>query len=293
MILAAIDIGSNASRILISESVLQENGTVTFVKLNFLRIPLRLGADVFEQSVISDVNIKRLLATFNIYKELLDLYQVAHYKACATSAFREAINKEEVVAKIKEASGLILEVIDGNEEAEIINENHVEKLLEPKMNYLYIDVGGGSSELALNHNGNFVFRKSFDIGTIRLLKNSVSNIQWDAFKEEIISQTKAFKSLLAIGTGGSINKIGSILKVKEREFIELEELITIYDELKNCTEVERMTRFNIKRDKTDLIVPGIKVYIAIMKWANIKKIYVPRIGLIDGIIKRLFLQNSK
>ncbi|HRP90118.1 MAG TPA: exopolyphosphatase [Edaphocola sp.] len=290
MILAAMDIGSNASRIIISESVSNKGGAVELVKLNFLRIPMRLGTSVFEYGKISNENINRLTECFQLFRAMMNLYQVDQYRACATSAFRDAENSKEVVSLLFQLTGITLEVIDGDEEAAIIYENHIEKLIDEKKNYLYIDVGGGSTEIALIQNGNFIFRKSFDIGTIRLLNKTISRRQWEKFKKEILTLTQKIKVIEGIGTGGSINKIGTIQKSKGVGPYELGNLKLAIKELKSLSIEERMHKFEMKRDKADLIVPGLKIYASVMEWAGIEKIYVPKVGLVDGILKQLVVK---
>jgi len=293
LILAAIDIGSNAARLLISEVSVYKDGTVDYTKLCLLRIPLRLGFDVFGKGAISDVKKQKLIETLKAYRHLMNIYNVESWRACATSAMRDATNSEEIVQEIKKATALDVEVISGQEEANIIYETHIAENLSYNKSYLYVDVGGGSTEITLYAKNNIVFKESFNIGTIRLLHKKVSDEQWEHLKWYIKTHVREYEPIEAIGTGGNINKIFSISKRKEGKPLSLELLKDYYKELGSSTAEERKHIYNFREDRADVIVPALEIYIAIMRWANSDEIYVPKIGLADGLIKMLYQEKSK
>ncbi|MBS1566221.1 MAG: exopolyphosphatase, partial [Bacteroidetes bacterium] len=210
MRLAAIDIGSNAARLLISDVVQQSQGKPDFNKLNLVRVPLRLGFDVFEKKEISAEKEEMILKTIQAYKCLTDIYGVKYIKACATSAMRDATNSRAIIDRVKAETGIEIKVISGDEEASVIYENHIAENLDKDHSYLYIDVGGGSTELTFFSENQLVFKESFNIGTIRLLKNQVKDKQWDDLKEYIKEGTRGMKPPIAIGSGGNINKVFSL-----------------------------------------------------------------------------------
>jgi exopolyphosphatase/guanosine-5'-triphosphate,3'-diphosphate pyrophosphatase len=288
VILAAIDIGSNAARLLISEVSVYKDGTVDFTKLNLLRIPLRLGFDVFDKGVVTDQKKKKLIETLQAYKLLMNIYNVEGYKACATSAMRDATNGPAILKEIYEQTGLKINIITGQEEANIIYETHIAEKLNDNRSYLYIDVGGGSTEVTLYAHGHTIFKESFNIGTIRLLHNKVADEQWEHMKWYIKTHARDYQPLEAIGTGGNINKIFSISKRKEGKPLTLDLLKDYYKELSNSTLEERKHLYQFRDDRADVIVPALQVFIAIMRWAQADEIYVPKIGLADGLVKMLY-----
>lgn len=288
MILAAIDIGSNAARLLITEASVYKDGSVDFTKLNLLRIPLRLGFDVFSNGFISDEKKRKMIDTIKAYKLLMDVYKVEALKACATSAMRDASNGAQVLAEIKKETGIDVSIITGQEEANIIYETHIAEKLNTDKSYMYVDVGGGSTEVTLFANNHIVFKESFNIGTIRLLNGSVSDEQWEHMKWYIKNHTKDFQPVEAIGSGGNINKIFSISKRKEGKPLPLDLLKDYYKELGLNSVEERQHLYNLRSDRADVIVPALQIYIAVMRWANADEIYVPKIGLADGLVKMLY-----
>ena len=281
MRLAAIDIGSNAARLLISEVIINNTSEPVFNKLNLVRVPLRLGFDVFEYEEISRDKTGMLLETMKAYKHLINAYGVKHVKACATSAMRDAQNARDIIREVKMETGITIEIINGETEAGIIYENHIAEHLSKEDSYLYIDVGGGSTELTFYANDQLIFKESFNIGTIRLLKSMVSEAQWDSMKAFIKTNTKNFPEITAIGSGGNINKIFSLSKKKEGRPLSLESLREYYKELSSFTVGERMKMYKLREDRADVIVPALLIYINAMKWADDKKICVPTIGLAD------------
>lgn len=290
MRLAAIDIGTNACRLLITEVVQIENEKPVFNKLNLIRVPLRLGFDVFETGEISTVKNEMILQTMKAYAHLMKAYGVQKSIAVATSAMRDARNRDEIVRNIFLETGISIKVITGDFEASLIYENHIAENLSTNSNYLYIDVGGGSTELTFFANNELVFKKSFNLGTIRLLKNTADENVWQDIKESIRQKIKGQQNIIAIGTGGNINKVFSMSKKKEGKSLSAELLKDYYREFSACTLEERIKIYNLREDRADVIVPALLIYIQIMKWADISEILVPKIGLADGLIQHLYAE---
>ena len=290
MRLAAIDIGTNACRLLITEVVQSENEKPVFNKLNLIRVPLRLGFDVFETGEISRVKNEMILQTMKAYAHLMKAYGVQKSIAVATSAMRDARNRDEIVRNIFLETGISIKVITGDFEASLIYENHIAENLSTNSNYLYIDVGGGSTELTFFANNELVFKKSFNLGTIRLLKNTADENVWQDIKESIRQKIKGQQNIIAIGTGGNINKVFSMSKKKEGKSLSAELLKDYYREFSACTLEERIKIYNLREDRADVIVPALLIYIQIMKWADISEILVPKIGLADGLIQHLYAE---
>ncbi|WP_430897194.1 MULTISPECIES: exopolyphosphatase [unclassified Paraflavitalea] len=290
MRLAAIDIGSNAARLLISEVIPTDNFQTQFQKINLVRVPLRLGFDVFEYGRISDAKVNMIMSTMYAYRNLLDAYGVplSHLKAAATSAMRDAANSKEIIEMVKEKTGIQIEVISGDTEATLIYENHIAENLETGHAYLYIDVGGGSTELTFFAEGKLVFKRSFNIGTIRLLKKQVEEDHWDELKEYIKKATKGFDDIIAIGSGGNINKIFSISKKKEGKPLQLDLLKDYYKEFNAFSVADRVRIYHLREDRADVIVPALQIYVNVMRWAAIDEIFVPKIGLADGLVQHLY-----
>jgi exopolyphosphatase/guanosine-5'-triphosphate,3'-diphosphate pyrophosphatase len=292
MILGAIDIGSNAARLLITE-VLTTDKKTEFEKLNFVRVPLRLGLDVFEKKEISAEKTTMLLNTIRSFKYLMDAYGVVHSKAAATSAMRDARNSAAVLEAVQTETGISIEVISGDDEAAFIYENHIAENLDNENAYLYIDVGGGSTELTCFADNRLLFKKSFNIGTIRLMKNQVTEAHWDLMKDFLRKEIKGMvKHLTAIGSGGNINKVFSLSKRKDGKPLTLELLKDYYKELNSFSVTERMHLYNLKEDRADVIVPALQIYINVMRWIDAQEIFVPKIGLADGLIQALYRELS-
>ena len=291
MILAAIDIGSNAARLLICDATVYKDGSVDYTKLTLLRIPLRLGFDVFEKGYVTDEKKNRLIETLKAYKILMSIYNVEAMKACATSAMRDASNGKKILEEIYNETGLAVEIISGQEEANIIYETHIAEKLSDIKSYLYIDVGGGSTEITLFSHNHIVFKESFNIGTIRLLNNKVTDEQWEHMKWYIKTYTRDYLPLEAIGTGGNINKIFSISKRKEGKPLSLELLKDYHKELSNTSIEDRKHIYQFRDDRADVIVPALQIYISIMRWSMADEIYVPKIGLADGLVKILYRER--
>lgn len=284
MRLAAIDIGSNAARLLINDVITGGQGKPEFVKLTLVRVPLRLGFDVFERGEISPEKIDMLVKTIQSYKLLIEVYQVKHYITAATSAMRDAINAREILQQVKTETGMEIHVITGEDEASYIYENHVAENLNSNESYLYIDVGGGSTELTFFSDGKLVSKQSFNIGTIRLLKNQVSEETWNEMKAFIKEKTTGYHHITAIGSGGNINKIFSLSKRKEGKALSLELLRNYYKEFSSLSLPQRISLYRLREDRADVIVPALLIYINVMRWADTEEIFVPKIGLADGLI---------
>jgi exopolyphosphatase / guanosine-5'-triphosphate,3'-diphosphate pyrophosphatase len=286
--LAAIDIGSNAARLLISEVVLDDYNKPEFNKLNLIRVPLRLGFDVFERGEITKEKRGMIMQTMKAYSHLIKAYNVQYTKACATSAMRDAANSEDIIRKVKLETGIEIKVITGDAEAAFIYENHIAENLDKEHSYLYIDVGGGSTEITFFADGKLKYKKSFNIGTIRLLKGYVEENSWEEMKTYIKQYTKSNLPVIAIGSGGNINKVFSLSKKKEGKPLLLQLLKDYYKELSSVSLEERMRIYKLREDRADVIVPALQIYINVMRWADIEEIYVPKIGLADGLIQSLY-----
>lgn len=290
MRLAAIDIGSNAARLLIAEVTHDREGNTLFNKLNLVRVPLRLGFDVFENGEISKEKRGMILQTMKAYGHLINAYGVKNVIACATSAMRDARNSADIIRKVKLETGLEIEIISGDLEASIIYENHIAEHLDTDHSYLYIDVGGGSTELTFFAEGKLVFKESFNIGTIRLLKDMVDEDKWNKMKEFIKAKTKNYKKIVAIGTGGNINKVFSLSKKKDGKPLSIDLLKDYYKEIASFSLEDRINIYKLRSDRADVIVPALQIYINAMRWADADEIYVPKIGLADGLIQHLYAE---
>jgi exopolyphosphatase/guanosine-5'-triphosphate,3'-diphosphate pyrophosphatase len=288
MRLAAIDIGSNAARLLISEVIYTDRGKVVFNKLNLVRVPLRLGLDVFAHGEISKKRIGMVLQTMKAYKHLLNAYEVDYLIAAATSAMRDARNSADIQRKVKMETGIDIQIISGGDEAALIYENHIAENLPTDHAYLYIDVGGGSTEITLFAKSKLVFKESFKIGTIRLLKGMITDNDWNNLKSFIKRNTKPLDRIVAIGSGGNINKVFSLSKRKEGKPLSLQTLRDYYHEFSNFTLKERILQYGMREDRADVIVPALQIYINVMRWAEAEVIYVPKIGLADGLVQHLY-----
>ncbi len=288
MRLAAIDIGSNAARLLITDVISGPQGIPEFIKVVLIRVPLRLGFDVFDKGEISAAKVEKIIKTIKAYKLLLDVYEVKHLKACATSAMRGAANADEIIKKVKSETGIQIHIISGVEEASFIYENHIAENMNTAESYLYIDVGGGSTELTFFSDNKLIFKESFNIGTIRLLKNQVNEAAWDEMKELILKKTKGYHHVTAIGSGGNINKIFSISRRKDGKALNLDLLRDYYKEFSNLSLTQRISFYKLKEDRADVIVPALLIYINVMRWADAQEIFVPKIGLADGLIHTLY-----
>lgn len=293
MILAAIDIGSNAARLLITEVIESKNNNPKFTKLNLLRIPLRLGMDVFKKGRIDEDRKRLTIDTMSIFSALMKLYKVEHYRACATSAMRDAENGAEIREIVKQTSGIEIEIISGDEEAKLVYENHIAENLNKDSDYLYIDVGGGSTELTFYKNNELAYQKSFNIGSIRLLQNLVTDAHWDEMKQAIKQHIKGKNSIIGIGSGGNINKAFSMSKTKEGKPLSLSYLQDLHRDIKKMSVEERMQHYKLREDRADVIEPALQIYTNVLDWCDIDKIFVPKISVADGLIQRIYSEVKK
>ncbi|AZI27174.1 MAG: exopolyphosphatase [Pedobacter agri] len=283
---AAIDVGSNAVRLLIAD-ISKRDGKYKYKKNTLIRVPLRLGDDAFLDHHISERKAGDLIKTMAAFKGLMDVYHVSEYLACATSAMREAGNGQDIVKQIKAQTDLTLEIIEGQREANIIYANHIEEDLDENKTYLYIDVGGGSTELSVFVKGVPEASRSFNIGTIRMLDNQDKEETWDEMKEWVKEHTKSQKHLAAIGTGGNINKLFRMSDEKDGAPMSIQKLNALYNRLTSYSLKERIHELGLNPDRADVIIPASEIYLTLMKWTGIKQIYVPKVGMADGIIKLL------
>ena len=290
---AAIDIGSNAVRLLFCNVHETEKG-VKFKKNSLIRVPIRLGEDSFTEKRISEKNAQRMIDTMKAFRLLMNVHQPISYRACATSAMRDAINGKEVAQRILQESGINIEIVNGKKEAEIIYSNHIEELLDQDKTYLYIDVGGGSTELTLFRDKKVVASQSFNIGTIRILKGQVEKSEWQFLADWMDTNTnKINEPVFGIGSGGNINKLHGLAGKKDGKPVSLERLIEIQGVLKKHTYQQRIELLGLNPDRADVIVPAAEIFITVMKQAKIKKIFVPEIGLADGLIHLLYEEYLK
>lgn len=287
---AAIDIGSNAVRLLIAD-VIENEGIYSFKKNTLIRVPLRLGDNAFLDHCISPRKSVDLVKTMSAFRNLMDVYKIEDYMACATSALREAENGPDLVKTIKEQTNIDLEIIDGQKEANIIYSSHIEQTLDRKKNFLYIDVGGGSTELSVFANGEMVASRSFDLGTIRILDNQDKDETWDNLKDWVKENGKSYKNLSGIGTGGNINKLFKLSQEKESNPLSYTKLKALYTYLNSFSLKDRINILGLNQDRADVIIPAAEIFLNIMKWAAIKNVYVPKVGLVDGIIQVLIEKN--
>jgi exopolyphosphatase / guanosine-5'-triphosphate,3'-diphosphate pyrophosphatase len=286
---AAIDVGSNAVRLLLKR-VVDDGQDVIYKKESLIRMPIRLGEDAFRDQRISEDKTKQLISSMKGFKHLIEAYQPVNYLAYATSAMREALNGEDITRRIKKETGIDLRIIDGYEEANIVFSNHAEESLDKDGEYLYIDIGGGSTELILYTHGKVIAADSFRIGAVRILEGLDAEHDWQAIKKWVKVKSKPCKRLVAIGSGGNINKIYRLARKKEGSPISYDKILKIRDYIEKFTMVDRIKILRLRPDRADVIVPAINLYLEIFNWSGIKKMYVPQIGLADGMIHRLYEQ---
>ena len=291
---AAIDIGSNAVRLLVKRvSVNEQTGEDKLSKDLLLRVPLRLGFDVFAKGKISKTRAKNLMRMMSACRQLMDIYNVAAYRACATSAMRDAKNGKELIKKIKREADINIEIINGQEEAQMIYNNHIEFLGDRTGNYMYVDVGGGSTEVNFIVAGKLVFSKSFNIGTVRILTGGVSEAAWQNMRDMVEENVRGYENIEIIGSGGNINKLYKLVDTKDKtkKSLPVSALSSIYEKLSSMTEKERMDIYNLKPDRADVIVPASRIFLTLAEVLKSKNIFVPVIGLSDGIIDSLYLEE--
>ncbi len=284
---AAIDIGTNAIRLLFS-NVIEEEENATFKKNSLIRVPIRLGEDVFNGGLIRPAKINQLIDAMIAFRHLINIHQVERYRACATSAMREAENGQKVVELVKEKAGLDIEIIDGAMEAEIIYENKIADIVNDNKNYLYVDIGGGSTEITLFQQGIPIRSHSFNIGTIRLLNKQVTKEEKKHMKHWIRELAEEHSNITVIGSGGNVNKLFKLSRYKEQQIIPYNVIKKIYDDIKSHTYEERIKDLGMNPDRADVIIPASKLFLKIMKWADTQEAIIPKIGIADGIVRRLY-----
>ncbi len=290
---AAIDIGSNAIRLLIETVIEKDERAARFKKTSLVRVPIRLGTDVFANGNISDTNYLRMVDTLNAYQLLMKTHNVVKYRACATSAMREAENGMEVSMKLFKETGIKIEIIDGFEEAEIIASTDIKEYLKTDKVFLYVDVGGGSTELTVIDRGETIATRSFKLGTVRLINNLVEDDVWLNMKNWIKTNTKNYHKISLLGTGGNINSVYKSSLIPYGKPLKSSYLKSFYKKIKSISYEDRIANHLLNPDRADVIVPALKIYLSAMKWSDAKKVYVPKIGLSDGIIRYLHKQSKK
>ena len=291
--LAAIDIGSNAIRLLVANVITERDGKEpSFTKSALVRVPIRLGADTLNSKNISEESKNRMIKAMEAFKLLMEVHGVQKYKACATSAMREAKNGKAVTEEIFEKTNVKIDVIDGKKEAAIIFSTDLSTIIRNDKSYIYVDVGGGSTEITIFSNGKIVNSKSFKIGTVRLLnkKNSFKDV-WENIEIWLKGNTQFLKKPTLIGSGGNINKIFKLSGKMMGEPLSLIYMKAQYNFLKSMTYDDRISELGLNPDRADVIIPATKIYLSAMKWSGAKKIYVPKIGLADGIVKSMYYGN--
>ncbi|MEG0916913.1 MAG: exopolyphosphatase [Myroides sp.] len=290
---AAIDIGSNAMRLLIANVIEEENKPTQFNKSHLIRVPIRLGQDAFTVGEISEESAERMVKAMKAFKLLMDVYQVEQYAACATSAMREAYNGKDLVEEIAKKTGINIDIIEGKTEAAIIANSDLESFIKNDGHYLYVDVGGGSTEFTLFSNGKQIVSKSFKNGTVRLLNNMVTESVWLEIEKWIKTHTSDLSNVEIIGSGGNINKIFKMSGKTNDKPLTQTYLVQRFKYLNSLSYEERIYTLGLNTDRADVIIPAIKIYVNAMKWSNAKHIYVPKIGLSDGIVKAMYYKNTK
>lgn len=290
---AAIDIGSNAVRLLIKSIDREAVQEKKIKKVMMLRVPLRLGFDVFSIGELSEKKADKLRRLMKAFRQLMKIYDVDDYRACATSAMRDARNGRTIIKKIEKDTGIRIEIIDGQEEARMIYNNHIECMEDRLGNYMYVDVGGGSTEINLLTNGELVWSVSYNIGTVRMLSNAVKEGTWQQMEEELMKVTEGVAAINIIGSGGNINKLFRLADKKDKKLqrLPVSSLQTVYDVLKPLTPEERVEAFSLKQDRADVIEPAAEIFLKIAEVVHAEYIYVPVIGLSDGIIDNLYAKS--
>jgi exopolyphosphatase/guanosine-5'-triphosphate,3'-diphosphate pyrophosphatase len=283
---AAIDVGSNAIRMLVS-NVINHKGKRTILKNALVRVPIRLGEDSFTSGSISKKNKKRIVKSMKAFKMLMKVHGVKDYMAYATSALREAKNGSKVVKEVLSKSGIQIEIIDGKKEAKIISNTNVFDVVGKEKTFLYVDVGGGSTEFSILKNGKRIHSKSFKIGTVRLLNNGVSDEMWEHAQKWVKEKTKEYNKIYLLGTGGNINKLHKIAGIKDNRPITFLTLNAIYARLSKMTYEERIVELGLNPDRSDVILPAAKLFLRTLNWSGAKVVYVPKVGLSDGMIREL------
>ena len=285
---AAVDIGSNAIRLLIATVIEKEGFPTQFKKTSLVRLPIRLGADVFLKGNVSPGNYQRLLDAMHAYSLIIKTHKVVAFRACATSAMREAKNGKEIVSKLKAATGIDIQIIDGNDEAAIIASTDLKQLISDNKVFLYVDVGGGSTEFTVFANGQNIASHSFKLGTVRIINGMVDDAMWEQAQQWVTQHTKAYSKINVIGSGGNINSIYRFSEKKVGQPLSYLFMSNFYEKVKQYDYNQRVFELKMNPDRADVIIPATRIYLSAMKWAKAKNMYVPKIGLADGIVKQLY-----
>ena len=284
---AAIDIGSNAIRILIA-NIIQTEHNVVFQRNSLIRSPVRLGEDSFTLGEISPKSLKRFVKTMKAFKLLMNIHGVSHYKAFATSALREANNSSYVIKTVKKKAGIKVEIIDGTKEAEIIFNSKISEFINTQKTFLFVDVGGGSTEFTFINEGNHIVSKSFKIGTVRLINNLIDDRVWVGIEKWIKKNSMKYDKITLMGSGGNINKLFKLSNIKEGKPLSKIKLSQLFNQLEKLNYEHRILKFELNPDRADVIVPAARIYLKALEWSGGQKIYVPRFGLSDGMIKYMY-----
>lgn len=284
---AAVDIGSNAIRLAIFQVLMKDNRPI-YKKISLYRVPVRLGEDAFLRQRISDYNINRLIKTMHAFRNLIDVFEPKSMMVCATSAMREAVNGPALAERIREECDLPIEIIDGKMEARLIFSNHIEQDINPKKSYIYIDVGGGSTELSVFQKGEISAQESFNLGTVRILQGQDHKSEWARMREWLDQYAAGINKLTAIGSGGNINKLYKLAKGSKNYYLTFVQLREIRDEVGSLSYEERITELDLKPDRADVIVPAANIYIDVMSKCQVDRVYIPQFGLVDGMIHQLY-----
>lgn len=288
---AAIDIGSNAIRLLFT-NVIEKNGESYLKKSSLIRVPIRLGADTFTNQLISPKKEEKMVKTMIAFRKLMDVHEVQSYRACATSAMREANNGTQLIERIKKEADIKIDLISGKEEANIIFSNKLTTFLDPNKNYLYVDVGGGSTEITLFSGGVAHFSCSFNVGTIKILKNCVPPNEFIRIKECLLDICSSKDNIELIGSGGNINKLFKYASPRNERSLSYHELKDIHSLFNSMSYDDLMINYDMNPDRADVIIPAATIFLSIMEWANSSVIQIPKIGVSDGIIHQLYKEYS-
>jgi exopolyphosphatase/guanosine-5'-triphosphate,3'-diphosphate pyrophosphatase len=289
---AAIDIGSNAIRLLIANVIIKKGFPIKFIKSSIVRVPIRLGQDSFTIGEISSKNIKKIIKTIKAFKHIINVNEVKNFLAFATSALREANNSKEVIRLVRKKTKLKIEIIDGRKEAKIISLNNIFENINKNRTFIYVDVGGGSTEFSIIVDGKRTKSKSFKIGTVRMINKMTSEHVWEKIRIWIKSNTRKHSKIALIGSGGNINRIYKMAGVLDSRPLSNIKLNSIYKSLIKMTYEERIINFDLNPDRSDVIIPAAKIFLKTLQWSESTEIYVPKVGLADGMVRLMYNKEN-
>ena len=289
---AAIDIGSNAIRLLIANVIIKKGFPIKFIKSSIVRVPIRLGQDSFTIGEISSKNIKKIIKTIKAFKHIINVNEVKNFLAFATSALREANNSKEVIREVRKKTKLKIEIIDGRKEAKIISLNNIFEYINKNRTFIYVDVGGGSTEFSIIVDGKRIKSKSFKIGTVRMINKMISEDVWEKIRIWIKSNTRKHSKIALIGSGGNINRIYKMAGVLDSRPLSNIKLNSIYKSLIKMTYEERIINFDLNPDRSDVIIPAAKIFLKTLQWSESTEIYVPKVGLADGMVRLMYNKET-